>query len=327
MRRRAFIAGLGAAVASPLTARAQRTGGMPMLGILMPGNESDQGRQLRLTAFRTALARLGWSEGNNLRIETRWGGEDPALFARYAAELVALSPNVLLCDGSATLEALQRQTRTIPIVFVTVGDPVGQGFVQSLARPGGNITGFSAMDSSLAEKWLEMLTQIVPPVTRIVVLYNPATFGQLMIHSVEEAAPHFAITVRTAAVEDVAGIEAITAELAREQRGGMVVLPNAFTVSHRAAIIALAARYRVPAVYSFPYFTTDGGLMSYGVNVTDLHRRSAGYVDRILKGDKPGDLPVQRPVKFDLVINLKTAKALDVAIAPALLAAADEVIE
>ena len=293
----------------------------------MPGIERDQDRQLRLAAFRTALAKLGWSEGNNLRIEIRWGGEDPALFSRHAAELVAFSPNVLLCDGSAALEALRRQTLTASIVFVTVGDPVGQGFVQSLARPGGNITGFSAMDASLAQKWLEMLTQITPPVKHVAVLYNPATFGQLMIRSVEEAAPPFGISVRTVSVEDVAGIEAITADLAREQRSGMVVLPNAFTVSHRAVIIGLAARYRIPTVYSFPYFATDGGLMSYGVNVMDLHRRSAAYVDRILKGDKPADLPVQRPIKFDLVINLKTAKALGIAIGPALLAAADEVIE
>jgi putative ABC transport system substrate-binding protein len=184
-----------------------------------------------------------------------------------------------------------------------------------------------AADSSLGEKWLEMLTQIVPPVTRVAVLHNPATFFQFVIRSIEEAALHFAITVRTAPVEDLAGIEVITAELAREQRSGMVVMPNAFVVSHRAAIIALAARYRVPPVYGFPYFATEGGLMAYGVNVTDLHRRSAVSVDRILKGDKPGDLPVQRPIKFDLVINLKTAKALDIAITPPLLAAADEVIE
>lgn len=219
MRRRDFVTVLvGGVAASPLllprAARAQRTAGMPMLGILMPGIEQDQDRQLRLAAFRTALAKLGWSEGNNLRIEIRWGAEDPALFARYAAELVALSPSVLLCDGSAALEALRRQTRTAPIVFVTVGDPVGQSFVQSLARPGGNITGFSSMDASLAEKWLEMLTQIDPPVKSVAVLYNPATFGQLMIRSVEEAAPPFGISVRIVSVEDVAGIEAIAAGLA-----------------------------------------------------------------------------------------------------------------
>jgi putative ABC transport system substrate-binding protein len=327
MQRRAFIGLVGGAAAWPLTAKAQRAAGKPMLAILMPGLERDQDRQRRLAAFRTALARLGWSEGNNLRIEIRWGGEDAALFTRYAAELVALNPDVLLCDGSAALEALRRQTQTVPIVFVTVGDPVGQNFVQSLARPGGNITGFSAMDASLAEKWLEMLTQIVPPVKQVAVLYNPATFGQLMIQSVEKAALPFGVAVRMVSVDDVAGIEAITADLAREQPSGMVVLPNAFTVSHRAVIIEFAARHRIPAVYSFPYFATDGGLMSYGVNVIDLHRRSAAYVDRILKGDKPGDLPVQQPIKLDLVINLKTAKALGVTIAPALLAAADEVIE
>ncbi len=327
MNRREFFGLVAVGAAWPVDARAQRTARTPLLAILMPGLDRDQDRQLRLVALRTALARLGWSEGNNLRIEIRWGGEDAALFARYAAELVALNPDVLLCDGSAALEALRRQTQTAPIVFVTVGDPVGQNFVQSLARPGGNITGFSAMDASVAEKWLEMLTQIVPPVKHAAVLYNPATFGQLMIQSVERAASPFGVSVRMVAVADVAGIEAITADLAREKHSGMVVLPNAFTVSHRAVIIELAARHRIPAVYSFPYFATDGGLMSYGVNVIDLHRRSAVYVDRILKGDKPGDLPVQRPIKFDLVINMKTSKALGITVSPALLAAADEVIE
>lgn len=331
MQRRDFLALFGSVTAFPLlsprSARAQRAAGTPLLGILMPGLERDRDRQLRVATFRAALAKLGWSEGNNLRIEIRWGGEDPTLFARHAAELVTLNPNVLLCDGSAALEALQGQTRTIPIVFVTVGDPIGQKFVESLARPGGNITGFSAMDASLAEKWLEMLTQLVPPVKRVTILYNPATFNQLMIRSVEDAAPPFGVSVRTVPVEDVAAIEAATVELAKEQHGGMVVLPNAFTVSHRATIIALAARHRIPAVYSFPYFASDGGLMSYGVNVVDLHRRSAVYVDRILKGDKPSDLPVQRPVKFDLVINLKTAKAIGVAISPTLLAGADDLIE
>ena len=231
--------------------------------------------------------------------------------------------------GSPAVEALRRQTSTIPIVFALVTDPVGQGFVASLARPGGNITGFSAYDPPMAGKWLGMLTQITPPVARVAVLFNPATapYAGLMLRAIEDAAPSFAVTVRAAPVHDDAEIEAMMAGLAREERGGLLVLPGAFTNVHRDAIVALAARHRLPAVYPFRFFATIGGLMSYGIDHDDLFRRAAAYVDRILKGAKPGDLPVQRPTKFELVINLKTAKALGITVAPSLLATADEVIE
>jgi putative ABC transport system substrate-binding protein len=330
MKRREFIVlAASNAFTGPLAVRAAWAAGTPTLGILMPGMETDLNRRKRLEAFRNALAKLGWTEGKNIRIEVRWGGADPVLFASYAAELVKLSPELLFCDGTAALEALRRQTRTIPIVFAVVTDPVAQGFVASLARPDGNITGFSAMQPSMIGKGFGMLTQLVPPVARVAVLYNPATmpYAEQMIRAVEEAALPLAVTVRGAPANDVAEIDAMAAELAREERGGMVVLPSTFTVSHRATIIALASRHRLTAVYFFPYFATEGGLMSYGVDVTDLHIRSAAYVDRILRGEKPGDLPIQLPTKFELVINLKAAKALGVSIAPSLLATADEVIE
>jgi putative tryptophan/tyrosine transport system substrate-binding protein len=328
--RREFVTLLGGAAATawPLTARAQQPNRMRLIGVQMGNAESDRAAQSRLATFRGALAKLGWTEGSNLRIELRWGGGDPALFARNAAELIALGPELLLAESTAALEAL-RQTRTIPIVFYGVIDPIGQGFVANLAHPGGNITGFSAFDSPMAGKWLEMLTQITPPVVRVSVLFDPATapYAGLMLREIEQAASSLALVTRAAPCHDDAEVEAMMAELAHEERGGLLVLGSVFTVSHRNAIIALAARYRLPAVYSFPFFAADGGLMSYGSDLADLTRRSAAYVDRILKGDRPGDLPVQNPTKFDLAINLKTAKALDITIAPLLLATADEVIE
>jgi len=327
--RRQFITLLGgAAVVGPLAARAQQAERVRRIGVLMGAVESDPARQSQLAAFRGALAKLGWREGSNLGIEVRWGG-DPELCARYAAELVALGPEVILADASPSVEALQRQTRTIPIVFVTVADPIGQGFVANLAHPGGNTTGFSVFDAPMAGKWLEMLTQITPPVTRVAMLFNPATtpYANLMFRAMEDAAPSFAVAVRAAPVNSESEVDAMMAALAREGRGGVLVLTSIFTVTYRDAIIALAARHRLPAVYAYSFFAEAGGLMSYGVDVADVHRRAADYVNRILKGDKPGDLPVQMPIKFNLVINLKTAKALDITVATSLLATADEVIE
>jgi putative ABC transport system substrate-binding protein len=262
---------------------------MRRLGVLMGAVESDPARQSQLATFRGALAKLGWREGSNLGIEVRWGG-DPELCARYAAELVALGPEVILADASPSVEALQRQTRTIPIVFVTVADPIGQGFVANLAHPGGNITGFSVFDAPMAGKWLEMLTQITPPVARVAMLFNPATtpYANLMLRAMEEAAPSSAVAVRAAPVNSDSEVDAMMAALAREERGGVLVLTSIFTVTHRDAIIALAARHRLPAVYAFPFFAEAGGLMSYGVDVADVHRRAADYVNRILKGEKPG---------------------------------------
>ncbi len=330
LRRRDFITLFGGGAAGwPLAARAQQHDRLRRLGVLEGNRANDPQAQANAAALVQGLAALNWKEGDNLRIDWRWGGGDPALFARYAAELVALGPEVLLADSTPSLEVLRRQTRTIPIVFVGVFDPIGQGFVASLARPGGNITGFGAFDSPMAGKWLEMLTQITPPVARVAVLFNPATtpYADLILHTIEDAASSFAVAVRAAPVDSVSEVEAMMAELAREERGGVLVLPTVFTVSHRDAIIALAARYRLPAVYSFRFFAADGGLMSYGSDLADLHRRSAAYVDRILKGDRPDDLPVQQPTKFDLVINLKTAKALGLSVPLTLQVAADAVIE
>jgi putative ABC transport system substrate-binding protein len=326
--RRQFISALGsAAVAWPLAAHAQQGERTRRIGLLTSFAESDPDARSLLAEFRSALAKLGWMEDTKLRIELRWGAADLALITRYASELVALGPEVLLADSTPCLEAIRRQTRTIPIVFVTIADPIGQGFVASLAHPGGNITGFSAFDPPMAGKWLEMLTQIT--VGRVAVLFNPAStpYAGLMLHAIEETAPSFAVAVRAAPVNSDSEVEAMMAGLAQEEHGGVLVLPSVFTVTHRAAIIALAAHHRLPAVYSYSFFAAYGGLMSYGVDLADLYRRAADYVDRILKGIKPSDLPVQNPIKFNLVINLKTAKTLGVSIPQTLLVAADEVIE
>jgi putative ABC transport system substrate-binding protein len=260
------------------------------------------------------LGALNWHEGGNLHIDWRWSGGDPALFERYAAELVALGPEVLFAVGSPSVEALRRQTSTIPIVFVQVVDPVGQGFIASLAHPGGNITGFTLYDAPMASKWLGILTQITPPVARVAILYNPATapYAGWLLRAIEAAASSIAAAVRAAPVNDDAEIEAMMAGLAREGRGGVLVIPSAFTIVHRDTIVALAARHRLPAVYPYRFYTAAGGLMSYSVDLNDEFRRSADYVDRILKHAKAADLPVQLVAKFELTINLKSAKALGI---------------
>jgi putative ABC transport system substrate-binding protein len=329
MSRRALVGlAAGAAVGWSLATQAQARDGIRRLGALMVDENGPLG-QTRAAALVQGLGGLDWHEGGDLRIDWRWGGGDPALFARYAAELVALGPEIVVAHGTPSVAALRRETSTIPIVFTGVADPVGQGFVESLARPGGTITGFSAYDPPMADKWLGMLTQITPLVARVAVLYNPAMapFAGLMLSAIEKTAPSLAVAVRAVPVRAVAEIEAMMAGLAREERGGVLVLPDSFAGAHRDAIIALAARYRLPAVYGYSYFAASGGLMSYGIDPNDLFRRAAAYVDRILKGTKVSDLPVQNPTKFELVINLKTAKALGITVAPSLLAAADEVIE
>ena len=331
MRRREFIAFAGAAAAAwPLAGSAQQRGAQRRLGVLMGYVANDPEGAADAAALLQGLGALNWKEGSNLRIDWRWGGSDPALFERYAAELVALGPDLLLAGSSSTaVGALHRLTSTIPIVFVNITDPVGQRFVASLAHPGGNITGFSNYDPLMVTKWLAMLTQLTPPVARVAVLYNPATapYAPLLLHSIEEAAPVLAVAVRAAPVKDSAEIEATIAALAGEERGGLLVLPDAFNNGHRDAIVAIAARHRLPAVYAFRLFALAGGLMSYGIDLVDGYLSSAAYVDRILKGTAPADLPVQAPVTFKLVINLKTAKALGFTISPTLLGAADEVIE
>jgi putative ABC transport system substrate-binding protein len=327
--RRAIFAGIAAALAlRPLVAQAQSRDGMRRLGVLMGGSDDLEGRT-RAAALVQGLGALNWHDGGNLRIDWRWAGGDPALYGRCAAELITLNPEVLVAWGSPSVAALRRQSSTIPIVLVNVTDPVGQGFVESLARPGGNITGFTDYDSPMAGKWLGMLTQIIPPAARVAVLFNPATapFAGMMLRVIEISAPSLAVVVRAAPCHDEAEIEAMMAGLAREERGGLLVLPENFNIVHSEAIIALAARYRLPAVYPYRFFTASGGLMSYGIDPADLFRRAASYVDHILKGAKPADFPVQNPSKFELVINMKTAQALGITVAPLLLANADEVIE
>jgi putative ABC transport system substrate-binding protein len=285
--------------------------------------------QALATSWLQELDALGWRDGRNLEIEWRWAGGDDALYQRYAEELVTLGPELVVAVGTPSVEALRQQSRVIPIVFALITDPVGQGFVESLARPGGSITGFSNYEPAMAGKWLGMLTQIMPPVARVSVLYNPATapFADTVLRAIQEAALSGAPTVRAAACRDDAEVEAMMTRVAREDRGGVLVLSEPFTLVHRDAIIASAARHRLPAVYADRRYTAAGGLMSYGVDPVDLFRRSADYVDRILKGSKPADLPVQNPTKFELVINLKTAKTLGLDIPDKLLAVADEVIE
>ena len=330
MKRREFIALIArAATAWPFAAHSQQQDRVRRLGVLMGNQSNDPVGKALAAALVQGLGALDWHGGDNLRIEWRWAGGDPALFQRYAAELVALSPDAILAQTSPAVVAIRRETKTIPVVFVTVTDPVGRGFVATLAHPGGNVTGFSDFDAPMAGKWMGMLTQIMPPVARLAVLFNPATAPQagLMLRAIEDAAPSFAVEVRPAPVQDDSEIEAMMAGLARDERGGVLVLAEIFTWVHRDAIIAAAARHRLPAIYYDRSFVAAGGLMSYGLDPADQFRRAASYVDRILKGSSPGDLPVQNPIKFELAINLKTAEALGVSLPPSLLGSADLVID
>ena len=326
MRRRAFITLLGSAAVWPLAARAQQSGRKRRLGVLIGVGGSDG--EARAAALVQGLSARGWHEGSN-HIDWRWAGGEIARYERYAAELVALGPDALLAQGSLPITLLRRHTGTIPIVFTIVADPLGQGFVESLARPGGNITGFSSFDPQMTGKWLEMLTQISPPVARAAVVFDPKTalYAGLMLREIEQAARSLAVAVRAAPCSDYAEVAALMAGLTHEERGGLLVLPGTFTDTHRPDIIVLAARYRVAAVYPTREFVVSGGMMSYGIDNIDVARRAAEYVDRVLRGANPADLPVQRPTKFELMINLRTAKALGFEVPPTLLAHADEVIE
>ena len=328
--RRTILAGLAATLGLvPPVAQAQQRDGMRRIGVLIGNPANDPEGQARAGAFGKRLAALGWKEDGNIHIDWRWAGGDPTLLERYAVELVALRPELLVAVGSPTVNALRRQTSSLPIVFTNVFDPVGLGFVASLARPGGTITGFTNYDPPMGGKWLAMLTQITPPAARVAMLGSPlvARSADLMQHAIEDAAKSLTVALELAVVRDETEIEAIMVRLAHEKPSGLIVVPDPFTITHRVAIITLAARYRLPTVYPYKYFATDGGLMSYGIDSNDLFRRLASYVDRILRGDKAADLPVQNPTKFELVINLKTAKALGITVAPSLLATADEVIE
>jgi putative tryptophan/tyrosine transport system substrate-binding protein len=330
MRRREFIAGLGGAAALPLASRAQQADRFRHLGVLMGADEDDPQRKSWLTAFTQGLSELGWIDGRNLRMNVRWAGADVDRMRRFAKELVDLQPDVIFSLTTPATAAVQRQTRTIPIVFTFVGDPVGEGFVASLARPGGNITGFIPQEASMAGKWVQLLTEIAPGVTRVAAMFNPERepfVRRYFLPPFEEAARSLKVVPTIGPVHDEAEIEQVISSLAREPRGGFVVMPDVFVQVHRAQIILLAARYNVPAVYQLSLFARHGGLLSYGADGADLFRRAAVYVDRILRGAKPADLPVQLPVKMEMVINVRTAKALGLTVPQSIVLRADEVIE
>jgi putative tryptophan/tyrosine transport system substrate-binding protein len=328
MKRREFISLVGGAAAWPLTARAQQGERMRRIGVLTATASDDVEGQARLAAFQQGLQQLGWADGGNMRIDTRWAGANAAEIRKHAAELVALAPDVILSTGGASLAPLMQTNRTVPIVFANVPDPVGSGIVKSLARPGGNATGFMQFEYSLSAKWPELLKQIAPGVTRVAVLWDPAItpgIGQFAV--IQSVAPSLGVEVSPVNTSDTKEIEGDVAALARSSNGGLIVTASALTTLHRGLIIALAARHKLPAIYFQRIFIAEGGLISYGPDLFDQFRGAAAYVDRILKGEKPADLPVQAPTKYELVINLKTAKALGLTVSPSLLARADEVIE
>jgi ABC-type uncharacterized transport system substrate-binding protein len=328
MGRREFVALLGGAAAWPLAAQAQQGERIWRIGIITSFAEGDRASQPRLTAFRERLQQLGWTEGRNIRMDVRWGAGDAEQTRRYAAELVALAPDVILASGSPSVAALQHATRTLPIVFVQVADAVGSGFVAGLAQPGGNTTGFTLYEYTIGPKWLELLKEIAPGVTRVGLLRDAANVAEIgLVGAVRSARPLVGIDSRPLGLSDAGEIERGVAAFAREPNGGLIVVGGASSFVHREQIITLATRYRLPAVYPDRLFVTAGGLISYGPDRLDQYVRAASYVDRILKGEKPGDLPVQAPTKYELVINLKTAKALGLEIPASVLARADEVIE
>ena len=329
MRRRDFLGALGgsAAAAMPFTAGAQQAERVRRIGVLSGATKDTPDLQVRLAAFQQVLQQLGWTDGRNVRIDYRWGAGSADNIRRYAAELVALAPDVILATGP-TVEQVLQATRTVPIVFVIAADPVGSGFVDSLSRPGGNATGFMLFEYSLSAKWLELLKQIAPGVTRVAVLRDPAIpTGPAQFGVIQSAAPSLGVEVSPVNVRDAGEIERAITAFARSPNGGLIVTGSSLAELHRDLIVTLAARHKLPAVYFNRFFVAAGGLISYGVDLIDQYRRAAGYVDRILKGEKPADLPVQNPTKFELVINLKTAKALGLEIPSSVLARADEVIE
>jgi ABC-type uncharacterized transport system substrate-binding protein len=328
LRRREFITLLGGAAAWPLAAGAQQGEPMRRIGVLLPASENDPEFQARMRAFQQGLLESGWSIGRNVQLDVRWTAPNAAKIRQQAAELVALAPDVIFATGGSVMAPLQQATRTLPIVFVQVPDPVAAGFVDSLARPGGNATGFTQFEYSVGAKLLELLKEILPAVTRAVVLRDPASpdgIGQFA--AIQAVGPSLGVELRPIGVRDPGEIERAVTTIARAPDSGLIVTASGLAILHRELIIALAARHRLLAVYPYRFFVIDGGLISYGPSSIDPYRRAAGYVDRILKGEKPADLPVQAPTKYELVINLKTAKALGLEIPPTLLARADEVIE
>jgi putative ABC transport system substrate-binding protein len=330
MRRREFTRLLsGATVAWTVAAHAQQTGRVRRIGILTSSAENDPEGQSSIAAFREELRKLGWTEGRNIAIDIRWAAADVEAMKRFAEELAALQPDLILTSSTAAAAAMLQQTRTIPVIFVIVADPVGSGFVASLPRPGGNATGFTPIVKSLGGKWVEILKEIAPRLSRVALLFNPttATFIESYLEPFKAAAASVGAEAIIAPVNDMRDLEPLVAAEARASNSGLVVIPDAFTTRHRAELITLATRYRVPAVYWSRSYTEAGGLISYGPFIADEYRRAAAYADRVLKGSRPSELPVQAPVKFELVVNLKTAKALGLDVPPSLLAAADAVID
>jgi putative tryptophan/tyrosine transport system substrate-binding protein len=330
MRRREFIVGLGGAVVWPVAARAQQPDRVRRVGVLMGLDETDAEGKTQLSGFTQGLAELGWSDGRNLRTDVRWGAANVDRMRMFAKELVELQPDVILAHATAATAPLQRETRSIPIVFVIVADPVGAGFVAGLPRPGGNITGFISYEASVAGKWLELLAEIAPGAKRVAAMFNPGTAPFVRSYYLpvfEAAARSLKVEPITAPVHSDAEIETVMTSLGREPGGGLVVMPESFMVDHRAPIIMLAGQSNVPAVYPISVFARDGGLLSYGPNNRDIFHRAASYVDRILRGAKPAELPVQVPIKFEMALNAKTAKALSLTVPQSILLRADEVIE
>jgi len=327
VKRREFVAVLGGAAAWPLAGHAQQPERVRRVGVLIPWPESDPVAQRSVTAFALALGRFGWVEGKNIRIDYRFAAGDPTLLNTYASELVGLSPQVILASTPQAVAAVRQQTETIPIVFVLVVDPVGLGLIQSLAHPGGSLTGFSALDAPLMGKWLQLLKEVAPDVTRVAVIFNPDTTAAALFNgAIEAAAPSFGMTVKLAPVHDATVIEEAVAAQAHEPGGGIICLPDSFSVTHADAISVAATRHKLPLIGP-PPLVRAGGLISYFIDIVDVHAQAASYIDRILKGANPADLPVQYPTKFSLIINLKTAKALGLTVPPGMLDLADEIIE
>jgi putative ABC transport system substrate-binding protein len=328
MRRRDLIIAIGGAVAVwPIAARAQQPERIRRVGVLLGTAESDPEAQSLISATRHRLEQLGWSEGRNIRMENRWTAGDSERLRAYAAELAQLNSDVIVCEGTPVVAAVQQATRTIPVVFVNANNPIGSGFVASIARPGGNITGFVSSEPAMGGKWLETLKEIAPDVVRVGLVYNPQTHTGQNFQSIESVSQALAVKAIRLPFSNAAEIERTVGDFAREPKGGLLVLPDNSTILHRNLICTLAAQFQMPAIYPFRRFITSGGLTYYGADTKDMYQKLAEYVDRILKGVKPADLPVQTPTKFELIINLRTAKALGLSIPPTLLVRADEVIE
>ena len=330
MRRREFIALIGSAAAGwPLAAGAQQPQRMRRIGMLIATREDDAEGQRRVALLRQGLKELGWTEGRNISVDYRWVGGDAARAKANAAELVSQKPDLIIANSTLSLAAVRNETSTIPIVFLVVGDPIGQGFVSSLAHPGGNITGFTAFEFATSAKWLELIKEIVPEVRRIAFVFNPTggSYADKFVQTIAPIASSSGIDLMVSPTRDTAEIDQALIAVSSEPKGGLIVSPDAFTTSNRGLIISLAARYRLPAIYPYRYFAADGGLLSYGHDINEPWRRAPAYVDKILRGASPADLPIQQPTKFELINNLKTAKALGLTIPPSLLARADEVIE